>query len=190
MEEGRAREELGVAAEGVDRETGLQGRSARDILMASKDQALMDAQTMIRDTADSQKMKAADTLGNVAEALHHTAASLRDGKQDYPAQYADMAADQVERMAQMLRDKSWNNLMSDAEGFARRQPWLFVGGALAAGFLTARFLKSSTRPGASPYSPVYPSSVEAAAGMSTASSSPYEAGYGTGQSSPLMGGQA
>jgi hypothetical protein len=38
-------------------------------------------------------------------------------------------------------------LVGDVENFARRQPALFIGGALALGILAARFLKSSSQQG-------------------------------------------
>jgi hypothetical protein len=55
-----------------------------------------------------------------------------------------MAADQVERLSTYLRDSSFEDVIREAEDMARRQPLLFLGGAFLAGFLGARFLKSSS----------------------------------------------
>ncbi len=92
---------------------------------------------------DSQKTKATDGLGTVAEAVRHTTRHLREGQHDTVARYAEQAADQIERFSQRLRDKDIGELMNDAQQLARRQPALFVGGAFALGLLGARFLKSS-----------------------------------------------
>ncbi|HSV28324.1 MAG TPA: hypothetical protein VLL76_02160, partial [Candidatus Omnitrophota bacterium] len=53
------------------------------------------------------------------------------------------AAEQLDRVSNYLRQSDWNDILVGAENFARRQPYWFVGGAVAAGFLMARFLKSS-----------------------------------------------
>ena len=41
-----------------------------------------------------------------------------------------------------LRGKDFDRMVDDLEGFARRQPALFLGGAFMLGLLAARFLKS------------------------------------------------
>jgi hypothetical protein len=92
---------------------------------------------------DSQKTKATDGLGTVADAVRHTTRHLREGQHDTVARYAEQAADQIDRLSRRLRDKDIGELMNDAQQLARRQPALFVGGAFALGLLGARFLKSS-----------------------------------------------
>jgi hypothetical protein len=59
------------------------------------------------------------------------------------AELMDRAAEQVDRASDYLYENEVKDLVRDLEGFARRRPALFVGGSLAAGFLLARFLKSS-----------------------------------------------
>ena len=53
-------------------------------------------------------------------------------------------ADHVERVSGYLEERDVNQLLEDAENFARRQPELFIGGALIAGLLVGRFIKSSS----------------------------------------------
>ena len=93
---------------------------------------------------NTQKGKATEGLGTVAQAVRETTRHLRDGRHDTVAHYAEQAADQIERFSQRLRNKDIGELMSDAQQLARRQPALFVGGAFALGLLGARFLKSSS----------------------------------------------
>jgi hypothetical protein len=102
----------------------------------------------VRDQANAQlttqKTKATDGLGSVAQAVRQTTQHLREGQHDTVARYAEQAADQIERLSQQLRNKDVGELMNNAQQLARRQPALFVGGAFALGLLSARFLKSSS----------------------------------------------
>ena len=92
----------------------------------------------------TQKDKATDGLGSVAQAMRQTTQHLRTQQHDTVARYAEQAADQIERFSQRLRDKDVGELLDDAQQLARRQPALFIGGAFAIGLLGARFLKSSS----------------------------------------------
>jgi hypothetical protein len=58
----------------------------------------------------------------------------------------DRAAGGVSEISSYLRDRNVDDMLADAEDFARRQPELFLGGAFALGMLAARFFKSSSRP--------------------------------------------
>ena len=99
----------------------------------------------------SQKDRATDGLGSVAQAVRQTTQHLRDNQNDTVARYAEQAADQIERFSERLRNKDVGELMNDAQQLARRQPALFVGGAFAIGLLSARFLKSSSPESRSSY---------------------------------------
>jgi hypothetical protein len=105
------------------------------------DQAKQQATSQL----SSQKERATQHLGSVAQALRQTGQHLREQDQGSMAQYTDKAAEQVERFSGFLKNKNVNELMSEAERFARRQPSLFLGGAFAVGVLGARFLKSSSQ---------------------------------------------
>jgi hypothetical protein len=91
----------------------------------------------------SQKTKATDGIGTVAQAVRQTTQHLRDQQHDTIARYVDEAANQLERVSNQLRDKDVGELMQDAQRFARRRPAVFIGSAFAIGLLGARFLKSS-----------------------------------------------
>ena len=110
--------------------------------MAERSETMEEAKTMLRDAADSQRRKAAETLGSVAQVLHRTATDL-DAENKTMARFTDIAAKRLDNFAQSLRQADWGDMLEDAEDFARRQPWWFVGGAVAAGFITARVIKSS-----------------------------------------------
>ena len=104
----------------------------------------------VRDTAtaqlSTQKARATDGLGSLAQAVRQSTQPFRDNQQDTIAQYIEKAADGLERFSARLRDRDMNDLMQDAQQFARRQPALFIGAAFAVGVIAARFLKSSSEP--------------------------------------------
>lgn len=117
-------------------------RSPSEALRAGRDQALNEAKTAVRDMADQQRKRAADNIGGMASALHKAAGDL-DSENKPVARYTHMAAEQLDRMAGYLRQSDWNDIIAGAENLARRNPSWFVGGMVAAGFLAARFIKSS-----------------------------------------------
>ena len=78
----------------------------------------------------------------VAHALHRSADELSaDGSG--AAQYAHWAADALDRVSQHLHQKDVKSLLRETQDFARREPGIVIGGALAVGFALTRFLKSS-----------------------------------------------
>ena len=91
----------------------------------------------------TQKNRATDGIGNVAQAVRQTTQHLREQQHDTIARYVEQAADQLERMSDRLRQKDVGQLLQDAQQFARRRPAVFIGSAFAVGLLGARFLKSS-----------------------------------------------
>jgi exonuclease VII large subunit len=91
-----------------------------------------------------QKERATDGLGSVADAVRGTTEQLRNNQHDKVAQFAEQAAQQIDRLSERLRNKDVTELLDDAQQLARRRPAMFVGGAFAIGLLGARFMKSSS----------------------------------------------
>lgn len=123
------------------------------------DQAQQVAQT----TASTQKERAAETLGALAQTLRESGSSMRE-QQPQIASFADQAAQRVEGISTYVREHDVNELVGEAERFARREPLIFVGGAFALGFLASRFLKAAMPQGGS--------------GQRTLNSGDYSTGYG------------
>lgn len=92
-----------------------------------------------------QKERMVDSLDAVVHAAQQTSHQLREQGQDSVANYAAQAAQQAQRLASYLREHEVNDLVVEAESFARRQPQLFLAGGLALGLIAARFFKSSAR---------------------------------------------
>ncbi|PWC33333.1 hypothetical protein [Azospirillum sp. TSO35-2] len=131
-----------VGRDSVDDVKKTVNRAAGDAMSAGRD-TLDSAQGRIRSLLEQQTDRAADQLGGVANALHKAAEQLNAENNGVVADYAVQAADRVERVADMLRDASLDDIVGEVEGFARRQPEVFIGAAFAVGFLAARFIKSS-----------------------------------------------
>ena len=93
----------------------------------------------------TQKNRATDGVTSVAQAVRQSTQQLRDSRHETIAQYVDQAVDGVERFANRLKDKDVNELVRDAQQFARRNPAVFVGTAFGIGVVAARFLESSKR---------------------------------------------
>lgn len=99
-----------------------------------------------RSLFEQQKENALGQVGSVAHAIRNTASNLQGEGQDQTAHYVQMIADQLESFGGRLRNKDLDTLLSDAQDLARRSPATFIIGSVAAGFLLARFLKSSAQP--------------------------------------------
>ena len=77
--------------------------------------------------------------------MRQSTQQLRDNRHETIAQYVEQAVDRVEQFADRLKQKDVDELVRDAQQFARRNPALFVGAAFGVGMVAARFLKSSNR---------------------------------------------
>ena len=90
---------------------------------------------------ESKREKAVDAIGGVAQALRKTSTKLKEPG-PLPTM-ADRAADTIDEIAEFINKRTLRDVVGSVEGFARREPAMFIGGALAAGLVAARFLKSS-----------------------------------------------
>lgn len=96
-----------------------------------------------RSMFEQQKDSAAQQVDSVAHAFRNTAGQLQGEGQSHAGRYVEMTADRLESFGRQLRQKGMDTLISDAEDMGRRAPAIFFTGSVVAGFLLARFLKSS-----------------------------------------------
>jgi hypothetical protein len=136
------------AAAGAGRSAGASAGSgglaehAKDSLSGAATQA----GDKVASRLDSEKNRAAEGLGSVAQALRQTSDSLREQNQGGGFEgYIASAADQVERFSGYLRSTDTRDMVRRVEQFAREQPAVFLGSAFMLGLLAARFLRSSAR---------------------------------------------
>ena len=110
-------------------------REATDLLSTLKNQA--------RELVEEQKSMAADQIHGIAEALRRASEELGAHNNRPMADAVRRTADSVEGVAGSVRSESVGNLCHYAEDFSRRHPAVVIGGAAAAAFLFARFLRAS-----------------------------------------------
>lgn len=124
--------------------SGAPGSSQQGESLAQTGRGILDK---VRETATgqlaSQKDRATDGLGSVAQFVRQSTQQLRDQKQDAIAGYGEQVADQLDQFSNNLRNKDVSELLDDVQQLARKQPALFIGGAFVLGLVGARFLKSS-----------------------------------------------
>jgi hypothetical protein len=124
----------------VKQKAGQVANQAQQVVSQATDQAQQQAKSQMA----TRKDQAVGSLSDVSQAVSQVSTQLRQNDHETLAQYADMAAQQVNRAASYLRERNINELLDDVQGMARRQPAVFIVGALALGVLGARFLKSSS----------------------------------------------
>ena len=107
-------------------------------------QATEQARGRVQQELDTRSTKVGEQIGSTADDLRTVGKELRNQGQETPAKVAEQVAERAERVAGYLRDADGNKILSDVEGFARRQPWAVVAGGLLAGFAASRFLEASS----------------------------------------------
>lgn len=131
-----------AAKESADQVVEGAKQKAKELKEQTK-RAAADAKQHARSFAEEQKDEAADRVDGFADALRSAAGSLDDQNQTAMAGYAHQAASGLEQVSSAISNRSLDDLVETVEDFARRQPVAFLGGAALAGFVMARFAKSS-----------------------------------------------
>lgn len=90
--------------------------------------------------ASDQKEGLADRLDDLAHAVHKSGEQFA-GQQDWIASAIERGAAELGALATSLRQNDVASLFGQAKSIAQRQPALFIGASLAAGFAVARLGK-------------------------------------------------
>jgi len=114
---------------------------ASEFVDAAKD-AASQATDKFKESVEGQKNAGAEYVGSLADTIRRAA---REFDKDLPiaGTYMRKAASQVESVSDSIRNGDFNDLVRNAQSFARRQPTAFLGIAVLAGFGAVRFLKST-----------------------------------------------
>jgi hypothetical protein len=120
---------------------GTAGEKARDI----KDQAgshargvVVEARQQVRGRVEQETERAGGALSNAGSQLQ----ALAEGRTDEAGvfgEYAQQAAQVVNRWADSVQDRGLDGLLDDLRSVARRRPGAFLLGAVAAGVIAGRF---------------------------------------------------
>jgi hypothetical protein len=98
-----------------------------------------------RSLAEDQKNAGAERLSTIASAVDRAAGDLEEAS-PHTARLIRQAAARVEDLSSNLQNRSVEDLVDSARYYARRQPLAVFGGAVVAGILLSRFLKSTAEP--------------------------------------------
>lgn len=115
---------------------------AADLVDAAKDVA-SQATDKLKEAVNDRKASGAEYVGGLADTMRRAA---REFDADLPiaGSYIRKAASQVDGVSDQIRNGNLNDIIRNAQSFARRQPTAFLGLAVLAGFGAVRFLKSSS----------------------------------------------
>lgn len=134
------------ARAGLDRATGA-AASVKDAAGGAAGQAKEQAASLagqVKDKAlaavSDQKEGVADRIDDLAQAVHKSGEQFA-GQQDWIAGAIERGAAELGSLASSLRENDLGSLLEQVKTLARRQPALFVGASLAAGFAVARLGK-------------------------------------------------
>jgi len=134
--------DIGAQGAGTIRNGGASKEQAGNVAESAKDLASKAGEKLLS-SVEEQKAAGADFVSGMAGSIRRAA---REFDQELPqaGHYIRLAADQIDNVSDAVRKRDLNQVVSDVQGFARRQPTAFLGAAVLAGFALVRFLKTST----------------------------------------------
>jgi hypothetical protein len=96
--------------------------------------------------AEEQEAAAAQHISAVAEATRCAASSLDQSGESGIAKDVAGAAERIDDLARVVRERNWREIRTATATCARRRPGLFNVGAVALGFLVGRLFTSPAGP--------------------------------------------
>ncbi|GGE53871.1 hypothetical protein GCM10007276_33690 [Agaricicola taiwanensis] len=117
-------------------------QKAREKIGEGASSAARDMRARAASFADEQKEYGADRLEGVAHAVDSAASDLEKEMPQAAGLVRD-AARGLNDFSRNLRERSTGDMLHSVSDFARREPAAFFGGAVLAGFVLSRFLKST-----------------------------------------------
>jgi hypothetical protein len=118
--------------------------TAQEQVAAKTTEVRQDAAFQIREQIAQRSTQAGEQVQAVAHALRSGGEQLRTEDKASSAELVEDLARRAERVGGYLNSADPDRLLRDAEGFARRRPWLTAGCAALAGFAAARLVKASS----------------------------------------------
>ena len=141
---------LSAQVEPTQSSTQEMGQKAQDKVQEVAGQAREQAEQLrgrasgrVQDQIDQRSTQAGEQVSSTADDLRSVADELRKQGKDTPARLAEQVADRAQNVGGYLQGADADQLLSDLEDFARRQPWAVVVGGIVLGFAASRFLKAS-----------------------------------------------
>ena len=130
--------------EGVREKAGATMQQAASTTQEKAQELRSKSADQVRQQLDERTTQAGSQARSVAGALRQSGEQLRGEGNSNAASITDGAAERVERVGDYLERVSGDEMLNDAERFARERPWLLAGIGLFAGLLAARLMKASS----------------------------------------------
>jgi len=146
------KDKLAGAGDDMKQRAGDALRASTDVARDKLKEAVDTAKDVASDAAGRVQEQARVQQGAGADYVNRFAGNIRNAAQAFEAdtpiaaQGIKLAADYVEDAAGKLRDGTFNDLVSGATDFAKRQPAAFLGLSVLAGFAAVRFFRASANP--------------------------------------------
>lgn len=123
------------------------GGAMEEAASAAQDKAMelrSKSANQLRDQLDTKTTDVGKQAKSVAQAFRQSGERLRGEGNTQAASATDMAAQRVEQLGEYLERIRGDELLRDAESFARRRPWLLAGIGMFAGLVASRMMKASS----------------------------------------------
>jgi hypothetical protein len=116
----------------------------KQVVSAKAGQAAEQGRSQLRSQVDQRSDQVAEQIVAIGGALRSGANDLRTKGKGSQASMVEQGADKIEQLAERIRVSDAEQLLTDAEAYARRRPMLVTMAGIAAGFGIARMLKASS----------------------------------------------
>ena len=131
--------------EGLVGQAGSQLEDAAATAQQKASELKEQGRSKLSETLDQRTTQAGGQARQMAQALRRSGEQLREqGEGQQAAGVTEGAAERIERLGGYLQRSSGDELLRDAEEFARRRPWMVAGLGLMVGLAASRFLKASS----------------------------------------------
>jgi uncharacterized protein YjbJ (UPF0337 family) len=124
--------------------TGSTAGGAREKVREKAAEVAGKAKEQIEGRYDEQKGRALSEVNQLASALRRAGNDL-SGEGGIGSTLLGRVAGHLESLGTTMDGKNLDDIVNDVERLARRNPAMFLGGAMLIGFAASRFLKSSGR---------------------------------------------
>ena len=132
-------------SQGMTAELREQSARAGEAVQQKAVELKHEGRETLRQQLDQRTTQVGEQTRTLAQTMRRTGGELRSQQGDGAAsRVAVGAADRLDRVGEYLENASGDQLLRDAERFARERPWVVAGMAAAAGFAASRFLKASS----------------------------------------------
>ena len=134
-------ESSGVVKDRMQQEAERLGREAQQTAAEVKERGSVKASEQL----DQRTNQLGRQTKSLAEALRRTGRDMKlQGEVDGVDRLTGGVADRLERVGGYLEEARGDDMLRDAERFARQHAWLVAGSAALAGLVASRFLKASS----------------------------------------------